>query len=206
MRIACSVFATLLMVSVVPSVGLAQVVIPYPETANHGATLEGIVPVATVTVPAEAIALDRPQQGHDLVLGAASLDLKDRAHPMIVFTISNATHTAIPLSKVGFRSVGVNSRVANGLADGRLNFSCAVWSQLGEAGPADRALEPGAAVTVSLPAPLCPVLGENVGFLVFLESVIPQPPNYKTNKIDVLLQNAFQMLRESLEEPNVMRR
>lgn len=196
MRIVYSVLAAFLAVSALPSVCFAQVVIPYPETANHGATLEGIVPVATVTVPAEAIALDRPQQGHDFVLGGASLDLKDRAHPMIVFTISNATQTAIPLSKVGFRSVGVNSRVANGLADGRLSFSCAVWSQLSEPGPADRTLEPGAAITVSLPAPMCPVLGENVGFIVFLESVIPQSPLYKTDKIDTLLQNAFQILRE----------
>lgn len=196
MRIAYSVFGTLLMVSAIPSVSFAQVVIPYErDTANQAAPLERIVPVATVTLPAEAIALNDPQVGHGFVIGAANLDLKDRAHPMVVFTISNTTQTAIPLSNVGFRSVRVNLRVA----DSRPSFSCGVWSQLSQPGPGDRALPPGAAITVTMPvAPMCPELGETVGFLVFLE-MTPKSPLYKIRKTDALLHSAFQMLREAQE-------
>jgi hypothetical protein len=185
------------MVSALPSVSFAQAVTPYErEAANEAAPVEATVPVATVTLPADAIALDHPQQGSGFVVGAANLDFKDRSHPMIVFTISNAAQMAIPLNTVGFRSVRVNSRAA----DGRTFVSCGVWSQLSRTGQGNTALQAGAAITVSMPVPpMCPELGETIGFLVFLESGTPRSPQYKTDRIDARLRSAFRMLRQTQE-------
>jgi hypothetical protein len=197
MRIAYLVVAALLTVSALPSVSFAQIVIPDErEAANYAAPLEATVPVATVTLPADAIVLDHPQQGSGFVVGAANLDFKDRSHPMIVFTFSNAAEMAIPLSKVGFRSVRVNSR----FRDGRTFVSCGVWSRLSRSAQGETALQPGAAITVSMPVPpTCPELGETVGFLIFLESVAPKSPLYKTDRIDARLRSAFRMLSQSQE-------
>jgi hypothetical protein len=193
MRTAYSAFVVLLVVGAFPSVSFAQGAIPYTrEGTSHVDPAEGSVPVATVTLPAEAIALDHPQMGHGFVVGAATLDLKDR-QPVVVFKISNVAETAIPLSEVGFRSVRVNSRVE----DGRLFVSCGVWSHLSQPDAGDKALQPRASITVSVPVPpMCPGRAETVGFLVYLESVKPSPTS-ALRRTEALLINAFVMLRQT---------
>ena len=101
MRATYSVFATILLLSAVPSVSFAQIVVPYGHGyGNHVARLNHVVPVATVTPPGDAITLSDPKPGVDLVLGTAKLDIKDPDHPMIVFTVSNRTERPIPPSSV----------------------------------------------------------------------------------------------------------
>jgi len=121
------------------------------------------------------------------------LDLKDRQHPIVVFKISNVAEKPIPLSEVGFRSVRVNLR----LEDGQLLVSCGVWSHLSQPDPGDKALQPGAVITVSVPVPpMCPGRAETVGFLVYLESVKPSPTS-ALRQTDALLRNAFLLLRQT---------
>jgi hypothetical protein len=176
MRKTYSVFATILLLSSVPSVSFAQIVVPYGSDGNHVARLDHVVPVATVTPPGDAITLADPKPGDDLVLGAATLDIKDPNHPMIVFTVSNGTERPIPPS-------GVDVHVASIYAgkDGQPMVSLCGYmgplsnllNQRGSSGIGNATLAPGATVTMSMPVgpSTCSRSGgPNVGFLVHLTS------------------------------------
>src|ERR1044071_9964705 len=90
MRATYSLLATLLLLTPAPSLSFAQIVVPYaPGESAHVARLDHVVPVATVTRLDDPITLANPKPGGDFVVGAAKMDIKDPAHPLIVFTVSN---------------------------------------------------------------------------------------------------------------------
>jgi hypothetical protein len=169
MRIAYSAFVALMLVSAVPSVSFAQIVIPYSDAdVRNVDRLDHPVPVATVVPATESvIALDHPKTGDGFVLGAAKLDLKDPDHPMVVFSMTNAAQTPMMLSTVLVDILRVNSRAE----DGAISIKCRTGPWLSRQGRGDTALQPGATITVEAPiAGRCPALGETVGFLVYLQS------------------------------------
>jgi hypothetical protein len=112
MRITYSALMVFLATIAAPSVGLAQVLTPFslwerdPLHQNR-LRLDHVVPVATVNLVGDVVALDEPlvvqdPAGEPFVLGAASLDLRDPSHARIVFTLTNASSEAIPWNTVHF--------------------------------------------------------------------------------------------------------
>jgi hypothetical protein len=176
MRIAYPTFAALMLAGAVPSVTFAQIVVPYGK-ADHVDRLDHVLPVAVVTRSGDAIALTDPKPGAGFVLGAATLDITDPEHPRIVFTVGNATQTAIPLSRVH-----VHVATVNALADDEsalfvpCGYSGWMSSLLRRAGSGVTVLEPGATLTLAVPVgPHCGPDKDgrprpNVGFLVHLGS------------------------------------
>ena len=204
MRCVHTAVLTLLAASAVPSVAFAQIVIPY-RNFHSADRLDHALPVATVTRTGDPIALVSPQAGDGFVLGAATLDLKDPDHPMIVFAISNGREMPIPLSRVG-----VNVRAVNAPADdGALLFVCGYSGYLTNIMMAHRAvsvdttLQPGATLTVAMPVgPHCHPYADGrqqgplVGFLVHLE-YSDGPVNWGARhaEINALSRSAFEKLR-----------
>jgi hypothetical protein len=176
MRMTYSALAAVLLLSAAPSASFAQIVIPYVgDHATRVARLDHVVPVATVTPLNDALTLANPKPGADFVLGAARLDIRDPARPMIVFTVSNGTESPLPPGSV---HVEVATVYAN--RDGEPTVSiCGYGAPLsnllnvaGLSGPANTPLQPGATVTMSMPVgpSNCVVGRPNVplGFLVHL--------------------------------------
>lgn len=175
MRTTYTVLATMLLLSAFPSVSVAQIVVPY-RAGNHVARLNHGVPVATVTPPDDGIALADPKPGIDHVLGAATLDIRDPDHPMIVFTVSNRTEAPIPPGSV---DVHVASVYTNRHGEPTVNI-CGYMGSLqgmltlpGSSGVGNATLAPGATVTMTVPVGPSPCLvsgAPSVGFLVHLTS------------------------------------
>lgn len=201
MRIANSVFAVLLVGGAVPSVGFAQIVVPYTTAeAVHTDKLDHVLPVATVTRSTDAIKLAKPHDGDGFVIGAATVDIKDPDHPMLVFTISNGSESPIPLSSVDIHVATVNEStgpsatlyVPCGYVGGLDSFARRAKSPI-------TTLQPGAQLTVAMPAgPHCGAdrYGPRpaVGFLVHVSSdgtrlLVSDLAEY------ALLRGAFQQLR-----------
>lgn len=165
MRIAHSVLTAFLVVSGIPSVCFGQIVIPYrPHEAVD--RLDNPVPVATVTYPEDLIALAHPQPGDGFVLGAATLNLADRNHPVIAFTMTNAYPAPMPFSAINLVVYTVNVQPDSGdvvasckTGFGRLSY----WLPKSAV-----ALRPGETVSVELPiGPQCAAdAGPARGFLV----------------------------------------
>jgi hypothetical protein len=177
MRMTSSVLATILLLSAVPSVSVAQIVVPYRPDGNHVARLNHVLPVATVTPPDDGIALADPKPGVDLVLGTAKLDIRDPDRPMIVFTVSNRTETPIPPSRV---DVHVASVYAGKDGEPRVSL-CGYMGSLQSmlvnnprsSGIENATLAPGATVTMTMPVGPSPCIlsgAPSVGFLVHLTS------------------------------------
>jgi len=177
MRTTYSLFAAILL-SAIPSASVAQIVVAYPPIdAPRVARLDHIVPVATVTPPGDAITLADPKPGVDLVLGAATLDIRDPGRPMIVFTVSNGSESPIPPSSV---DVHVATVYANRNGAPTVNI-CGTMGPLsglldrpGSSGLGNATLAPGATVTMAMPiGPTNCVVGQSnvpLGFLVHLTS------------------------------------
>jgi hypothetical protein len=118
--------------------------------------------------------------------------------PLIVFTISNETEAPIPLSSVGVHVATVNRSTGD---DATLAVPCGYTGLLSQflarAGSQSTTLQPGAALSVAMPAgPHCGPDGAGprpaVGFVVHLSTgprIVSSPAE------DVLLRNAFEMLR-----------
>ena len=95
MRIVHTALMSLLLGSAIPSVGFAQVLLPFegkpwPRYDEH---LNRAVPVATVSRVGDIFALAGGRivedgHGEPFVLGAATLDLRDPSHAKVVFTMS----------------------------------------------------------------------------------------------------------------------
>jgi hypothetical protein len=216
MRIAYSGLITVLVASALPSVGFAQIVIPYTKAdSSRTDRLDHAVPVATVTRTGDAIVLGDPILGVGFVLGAAKLDIKDPGKPMIVFTMSNGSETPIPLSSVLVHVATVNALVDDSAAlfvpcgyGGRLTDMLRVHNVVS----GDTTLRPGATVTLTMPVgPHCGPDKDgrprpNVGFLVHLigdgtfwtdgnpAQWGPQLPE------DALLRSAFEKLRSKWQQ------
>lgn len=168
----------IVLLTAAPSASFAQIVVPYPQVeAPRVARLDHVVPVATVTPPGDAITLANPKPGVDLVLGTATLDIRDSAHPMIVFTVRNGSQSPIPPS-----SIDVHVATVHATRDGAPTVSiCGTMGLLsgllerpGSSGLANATLQPGAAVTMAMPiGPTNCVVGQSnvpLGFLVHLTS------------------------------------
>jgi hypothetical protein len=184
MRIAYSAFATMLLVSALPSVSFAQILVPYTKiAASRVARLDHVVPVATVTPPGDAITLADPKPGVDLVLGAAKLDIRDPDHPMIVFTVSNQTERPLPPSSVDVHVATVYASRDGAPMVSLCGYSGSLQSMLlntpGSSGLGNATLAPGATVTMALHVgpTNCAAGRPNVplGFLVHLTTDGPPP-------------------------------
>ncbi|HEY3886408.1 MAG TPA: hypothetical protein VGL62_14440 [Vicinamibacterales bacterium] len=201
MRIACSAVFSVLAIGAAPSVGYAQIIIPYsPRQAESVDRVDQPVPVATVTPAGDPIALAHPRRGNGFVLGAATLDLKDPDRPMIAFSIGNPTDSPVLLSTVYVDSVRVNQRADNGT----LVLLCRFSPWLSRPGDANETLPPGAAVSVAMPiAPPCaPSAGATAGFLVYLESGVTYPrpdPRGAIAAERTILRGAFALLRSQAQ-------
>jgi hypothetical protein len=157
MRIMKAAVLTLLAASAGPSVGFAQIVIPYTKAEeSHVDRLDHAVPVGTVTRTGDPIALATPQPGDGFVLGAAKLDIKDPDHPMMVFTIGNGSGAPIPLSSVMVHVATVNTRVDDSAA---LIVACGYGfgarltdiMTVHHAVSGDTTLRPGTTLTLAMP-------------------------------------------------------
>lgn len=155
MRAVPATTLTLLLISAAPSISFAQVLTPFDSFPSppYNERLDHPVPVATVARVGDIIALDGGRtvedgRGEPFVLGAATLDLRDRAHAKILFTMANATETPILLDDVvvqeaRFCSVpGQNHPVGFPFVGGRAG---------GFHGAEE--LPPGGRVTVQIPVP-----------------------------------------------------
>ncbi len=156
MRIAYSAFATMLLVSAVPSVSVAQILVPYTKlAASRVARLDHVVPVATVTPAGDAITLADAKPDVDLVLGTATLDIRDPDHPMIVFTVSNGTERPIPPSSVEVHVATVHASRDGAPMVSLCHYSGSLQSLLlnhpGSSGLPNATLAPGAKVTMAMP-------------------------------------------------------
>lgn len=204
MRTRYPVFATLLL-SAVPSVSFAQIVVPYRQPAGPViARLDHVVPVATVTPPGDAFALANPKPGIDFVLGAATLDIRDPDHPMIVFAVRNGTESPIPPSSVHVQVGTVYARRDGSPAVNICGYTGRLSGLLdhhGSSGVANATVAPGATVTMALPvgASNCVVGRPNVplGFLVHLTSDGQIPNLHDTT---VRLRRALELQRSRAQQ------
>ena len=192
---------TLLVTSAVPSVGFAQLVIPYTQSYDNLVDrLDHVLPVATVTRPVDGIALADPHPGDGFVLGGATLDLKNPDRPVVAFTMTNATEMPILLSTVYVHEVRVNLPSA----DGSVVVACSTSPWLSHPGQGDKALQPGATVSVRMPiAPRCgPTLGATVGFLVYLQAGGPSFAESRStwDQHHAMLRKAFEQLRSQAQQ------
>jgi hypothetical protein len=185
MRITYSALITLMLASAVPSVGLAQVLSPFlGKTLREERRLDHVVPVATVNLVGDMVALADPRvvddpSGEPFVLGAASLDLRDPSHAKITFTMTNISSEPMPWDTVRFdvRSVTRPDVVDRMRGAPALFIGCRI-GRLGLAGSPRELWQPGATVTVQVPiAPYtnCTQGSELQGFLVYAGSVLPHP-------------------------------
>ncbi len=206
MRIAYPAVLTLVVVTMVPSVSFAQIVIPYTEAeGNHTDRLDQVLPAATVTRSTDAITLADPHQGDGFVIGAAKVDIKDPDHPMLVITIGNGSETPIPLSSVGIHVATVNASMGDSAA---LYVSCGYAGRLDSfvrrAGSPITTLQPGATVTMAMPAgPHCGPDRNGprpaVGFLVHVSSDGTGAALVDLAE-DALLRSAFEKLRSQAQQ------
>ena len=188
MRIAYSTVMTLLLGSAVPAIGLAQVLTPFSD--QHPAhRLDRLVPVATVNLVGDVVALDDPlvvddPTGEPFVLGAASLDLRDPSHAQIVFSMTNASSEPIPWNTVELTVRRVTPVPVEDQNKGApaLFFGCRHGALAGHASRPTSpkgAWQPGATVTVQVPvADDCLRRFEKadpLAFLVYAGSVLPHP-------------------------------
>ena len=188
MRIAYSTVMTLLLGSAVPASGLAQVLTPFSD--QHPAhRLDRLVPVATVNLVGDVVALDDPlvvddPTGEPFVLGAASLDLRDPSHAQIVFSMTNASSEPIPWNTVELTVRRVTPVPVEDQNNGApaLFFGCRHGVLAGHPSRPTSpkgAWQPGATVTVQVPvADDCLRRFETadpLAFLVYAGSVLPHP-------------------------------
>jgi hypothetical protein len=154
---------------------------------RHDLRLDHVVPVATVSRLGQPIALAdaHPVQdasGEPFVLGAASLDLSDPSHAMVVFTLTNATETPIPRKSVYVWEYSVwrdnrglvipsidgvpytNSRGQRGTYSPGYGVTLSAWD-------VPETWQPAATITLQMPISQVPKTGEGEleGFLVFVE-------------------------------------
>lgn len=170
MRILYSAFVTLLAMTAVPAVGVAQVLLPFEGKPwpTYNERLDRAVPVATVSHVGDMFALADARtvedgHGEPFVLGSATLDLRDPAHAKVVFTMTNVTGTPIL-----FTDVMIDEVLLCATGDRERPFA---FPQVGGR-PADgmhdpREFQPGEKMTVQIPIPpSCPMRSEPVGILV----------------------------------------
>ncbi|MFN8067117.1 MAG: hypothetical protein U0P82_20165 [Vicinamibacterales bacterium] len=111
MRFASSFVTAVVVAIAVSSVGSAQELTPFSGARLEPRGLAHAVPVATVNLVGDAVALANPRTvenplvGEPFVLGAASLDLHDPSDARIRFTIRNASGEPIPWDTILFRVV-----------------------------------------------------------------------------------------------------
>lgn len=181
MRIAYAALATLLTVTAFPSTGSCQVLTlhDYGNPLRHAHNLDRAVPVATVSLVDDIVALDgarvvQDPYGQPFVLGAATLDRHDPSRLKIVFTMTNRTDTVIPLKDVLiYERTMIAATSLRGVTVGApvMPTSAAGW------GPGDlegEELQPGASLTVEVP--LSPFDTASVypsGFIVFVGRKVP---------------------------------
>jgi len=178
MRMTCSAFATILLLTAVPSASFGQIIVPYSQSDPIPVSrLDHVVPVATVTPAGDAITLANPKPGVDLVLGTATLDIRDPDRPMIVFTVSNGTESPISPGSLDVHVATVHAD-RNGAPTvslcGYMGPLSSMLNQPGSSGLDNATLAPGATVTMAMRVgpSNCGVGRPNVplGFLVHLTS------------------------------------
>jgi hypothetical protein len=174
MRIPLSVFVTLLAVSAVPSIAVAQVVSLRP--AGVFRSFDHAVPVATVSLVGDIVALDsgrivQDSYGEPFVLGAATLDVSVPYLAKVVFKMTNVTEKPIPLKDVHvFQRTMVSSKHYRGVTGAPYVPLGANGMVAGYPGAGEE-LQPGASVTVEIAIPpLYCARGEchADGFVVFV--------------------------------------
>jgi hypothetical protein len=170
MRIVHTALMSLLLGGAIPSVGFAQVLLPFegkpwPGYDEH---LDHAVPVATVSRVGDIFALAHARtvedgHGEPFVLGTATLDLREPSHAKVVFTMTNVMETPIL-----FTDVMIDAATLCSVPDRAHPFALPQAS----AQPADgmhdpRAFQPGEKVTVQIPIPpSCGKGSEPLGILV----------------------------------------
>jgi hypothetical protein len=171
---------TLLVVTAVPSVGVAQVLTLEPSGGRRQ-SLDHAVPVATVSLVGDIVSLDggrivQDSYGEPFVLGTAKLDLSDRSQTKVVFRMVNATGTPIPLEDVVVYERTITSatyvRAAVGAPYTPTSAAGmqAAWPGSGEV------LQPSASLTVEMP--ISPTqCGKDIchpdGFIIFVGKKVP---------------------------------
>jgi hypothetical protein len=163
--------------SAVPSVGSAQVLTLQP--LRYASSLDHAVPVATVSLVGDIVALGgarivEDSYGEPFVLGGATLDVSVPSRAKVVFTMTNATETPIPLRDVMVYErtmLSASSKYLRGVTVGapHMPLSASGWrAALPRSG---EELQPGASLTVEVPisSPVCDK-GECQadGFIVFV--------------------------------------
>ena len=188
MRIAYSTVMTLLLVSAIPAIGLAQVLSPFRDTDQREHRLDRLVSVATVNLVGDVVALadsrvvDDPT-GEPFVLGAATLDLRDPSHAQIVFSMTNASTEPIPWNTVELSVRRVTPVPLDDQIKGApALFFCAHGALAGHPSRPTSpkgAWQPGATVTVQVPvADDCfrrSEAADPLAFLVYAGSELPHP-------------------------------
>lgn len=185
MRFASSFVTAVIWAIAVPSVGGAQELAPFSGVRLEHRGLAHAVPVATVNLVGDAVALANPRTvenslaGEPFVLGAASLDLRDPSDARIWFTIQNASAEPVPWNTVLFR-VWRASPVP--IEDQQLGAPEVSFCSLGQLGLGDAPTTlwpPGATATVQVPLPRdCWRRGEPadpLALLVYVGKDLPHP-------------------------------
>ncbi len=170
MRRLHTVLMGLLLGGAIPSVGFAQVLLPFEGKPwpRYNERLDHAVPVVTVSRVGDFFALAHArtvedEYGEPFVLGAATLDLRDPAHAKVIFTVTNVMETPVL-----FTDVMIHEVMLCALRGPAHPFA---FPQVG-ARPADglhdpREFQPGEKVTVQIPIPpSCGKGSEPLGILV----------------------------------------
>jgi len=189
MRIASSAFALFVVTIAVPSVGVAQVLTPFSPmefspVQRDTQSLDRVVPVATVNLVGDVVRLADPldvqdPSGEPFVLGAASLDLRDRSHVTIAFTLTNGSSQPILWNTVEFRVERVTPVPLDDQMKGAPDLFFCPLSRRGLAGLPQEMWQPGAIVNVEVPiAGDClrrAEAADPLGFLVYAGRSLPHP-------------------------------
>lgn len=184
MRITTSSAFGVLLLTLAPSIGGAQVLSPFSHLRSEPQALAHAVPVATLNLAGDAIALADPHVVNDpaiapFVLGAASLDLHDPSHAMIVFSIRNAATEPIPWNAVEFSVERAAPVPLEDQAQGAPTLIFCTLAKRGLAAAPNELFQPGATASVQVPiSGDCfrkSEAADPLGFLVYVGGEMPHP-------------------------------
>lgn len=182
--IASSAFGVLVLSLSAPSISVAQVLSPFALKAREPQTLVHAVPVATLNLVGDTIALDDPRvvrnpAGEPFVLGAASLDLRDPSRTTITFRITNATREPIPWNTVEFSVERATPVPVEDQMRGAPSLLFCAIAKRGLSGSPKEMFQPGATVAIEVPIGGDCVrrseAADPLGFLVYVGSELPYP-------------------------------